>query len=353
MSGILDDSEQYVGVTARLDEAGDDTPPPTRTRRSRPTVANNPEVPDDAGGGALETEPQPRGEDPEVAVRRITDKAREQERQIAELQRERVEAQRRVEELERGQADARTATFSAQKQALEATLAGEDRRIAAARQRYRAAREAGDIEAEDAANDELADARANKRLLERDRAAWEEWEREQQAEAQRRPVPQERAPQAPQQQAPAEQWTDADRRWLAEHPDFEQDADCEVYVRTAAQRAMQRGISFRSEAFYEAASRAYDRFQQLRSYEQGEAEPQPQQRQEAPAAPRARQPSAASMAPSPSRGMGGDRRRPAPSIEAVAKRLGTSAEELRSFARAQGQNIDAYVSALSADLNLG
>ncbi len=351
MADPLDDTEQYVGVTVR-NEAVEEDAPPTRTRRSRPTVASNPDVADeDAGAGTAETGAPARGEDPELAVRRITDRARDQERQIADLQRERLEAQRRVEELERGQADARSASVSAQKLALEATLAAEDRRIAAARQRYRAAREAGDIDGEDAANDELADARANKRLLERDKQAWDEWEREQQAQAQRQPARQERQPE-PQQQAP-EQWTDADRRWIAEHPEFEQDADCEIYVRTAAQRAMQRGISFRSEAFYEAASRAYDRFQQLRSYEHGDADPAPQQREQAPAAPRARQPSAASMAPSPSRGMGGGGRKPAPSIEAVARRLGSSVEEIRSFARAQGQNVDAYVREVASDLGLG
>ena len=324
MSQALDDPD-YVASTRGEAIPPEDLTPPVRTRRARPTVEDNPQ------GEHVEPERRP---EPDEAVAAMARRAQAAEERAAALEAERTAWQKERDDLTRTKTEAESRGVNAQKQALLTEISAVDRQILAARQRRRAAREAGDLDAEDTAIDEATQAVARKQLLERDKVAWDDWEAQQAAEAEaaksRRAA--EPAPETRQQPTGA-RLTPKDEEWVGAHPEFKEDRRCERWIRAAADQAISDGVTRGSTAFYRELSAAYDEYQDLNRRRGAEPEPEPEQRRETPT--RRSQPSAASMGTPPSRGNGGQNgsRGAQVSAAAVAKRLGVTEDEMRSFAR--------------------
>jgi len=333
MSGTNDDD---LYVTTR-DELSEEVPA-GRTRKARATVADNPAA----------DEPEAPQQSPDDAVAAMARQVKDAERRAAEAERRNAEWQRERDELVRGKTQAESEALTGQERALDLELRNTQEQIAALRRVKRQAREVGDLDAEDTADAQLTEATARKLLLERDKNEWVNWRKQQETEAAAKPRQEPKA--APVQQDRDERGlSKTDLEWVAKHPGFEDDADCNAWIRTHAKRATDDGIVAGSPAFYREMSKAYDRFQKLRKLEDGGEEPVAQ---EAPA-PRPRAaPSSASMAPSPSRSGGGSAgsRDKAPNADAVARRLGVTVDEMRQFAGKMG--MDAYVKQQARELGM-
>lgn len=359
MSGVETD---YISTR------GEALPPPAeperRTRKARPNPDDNPR------GGGAEQEPEDHAApEPDAALTAMSARASAAERKAADLEAERLNWQKERDELQRGKGEAETRGVNAQKVALENAIGSEQARLAGARQAYRAAREAGDLDAEDKANDAIAETRARLVLLDRDKSAWADWEATQAAEAEaakrNKPAARE-APERGGEPAPAavRGLTPQDQQWVEGHPDFGTDPECEQWIRGAADRVIADGIQKGSPAFYRELTKAYARYGRIRELDEQAEEPPPQrgarqQRQEEPEEreppPRraAREPSAASMGTPPSRGgreWGARERGVSP--EAVARKMGTTVQDLQEFARGRQGGLQGYVNQLARDLGM-
>lgn len=346
MSGTFEDDDQYVSTR--------DEPPPVRARKARPTVDDNPQA------GVREVDEQVADRPaPDDAVAAMAKRAKDAENRAAELEAERNRLQKERDDLARGKTEAESRVGSAQKQTLLTEIEKEDQRAAAAKRARRQAREAGDFDAEEAADEELRAATTRKALLERDKVAWEDWEREQAEETARKAK---EAPPKP-AAAPAAKpgYSPADQEWIDKHPEFNDDPDCQGIVVATINKAVARGVRQGSPAYYDAADEGYRRYQRVKQAEQREANPEPEPepepaprvRQEQPQ-PRRQQPSTASMAPSPSRTGGGDggARERGVNRDAVLRRANITIEEAQDFARGRVGGLDGYIKSLANDLGI-
>jgi hypothetical protein len=181
---------------------------------------------------------------------------------IAELEKLRADIQRRSEEeaAERQAASAREAQLAAERDAAAAAATQFQGRVAAletdsmasretalkaaesaAALAYRAAREAGDIDAELAATRDLSRTQANLQILETERR----YQRPQPSVEQPRPVQQPRERAEPRVSSESQRWIDA-------HPRMKTDPAYHAEVATAHDRAIRRGIQVDTPAYFEA-----------------------------------------------------------------------------------------------------
>jgi hypothetical protein len=346
MSEALDDPDYVASTRGAAIPPEEPAAPARRQRVARPTVDDNPAAP------AEDHRPEPA-----EAIEAMARRAQAAEDRAAALERQRETWQRERDELGTKSREAENRGHSAERRALDTEISATERQIAAARARARSAREAGDLDAEDAANDERIEAVARKQLLMRDKAAWDEWERGQVAEAEaaktRKPADAAPPQQQQRQTGPGAQLSPSDRAWADKHPDFDTDEDCKAFIFGAATRAINEGIRGGSPAFYRELDRTYDRYQRLKALEDGGGEQQAQQPRQEPARRRA-EPSEASMAPSPSRGNGngsGSGRQRGVTPEAVARRLNVTVDELRSFVP-RGSTLEKYAQIQAQELGM-
>jgi hypothetical protein len=206
-------------------------------------------------------------------------------------------------------AQASQATQGAHETTLEARLQSETSRRDSAKARYRAAREAGDIEAEIAANEELSAAvqMVQALTIERGRIAAQK--------AAPRPEPQ-NAGNIP---GPAAS------RWLAEHPKISTDASYYAACQSAHEAALRDGCAVESPAYFNHINA---RLEQQFGPDHGK-EGSVQTRPAAPAAQPARQNGAraSSVATPPSRGAPQSQARNGVNMAQIAARLGVTEQD--------------------------
>ena len=234
----------------------------------------------------------------------------------------RVAAEQRAAQAGGQAANAQTAALE---QAIQAT---EAKRIQA-KANYRAAREAGDIDAEQEASE--AAAKASIRLD----ALKAEQERLKNA------PPRQAAPQQQQSVLPGAEA----QRWLAEHPKVNTDRVYAAAVTQAHHQAVQSGIEVESPDYFrfcEAELRA--RFGPNHGKEESAVTETPsRQQQAAPAKPKPQAP-ASSYATPPGRG-NATNARGANDINTIASKLGIDPDVLREFADVNNMPLDKYLKA--------
>lgn len=314
-------------VSTRDPEPSSD-PPARRPRTATP----NPEPKYD--------EPADDPPDPQKIIADQAAKLRAAEERANAVERERLEWQQQRDALQRERDEATQGQSQATRSSLDAAITAEERRIQAAKQQFRHAREAGDFDAEEQALDQMQEARARHLALQREKQSWDQWEEHQKREREN-VSPQPKAP----QQRPAQQYAPEAQRWVEEHPRFNEDPVYRGIVMGAHEKAVRDGAAPNSRLYFQMIDQAVSRFERLESLDRddGERTPDPP--------PRRQQPSAASMAPSPSRGSG-ERKGREPSPEAVARKMGLTVDDLRSWARTSGMSFNDYVKSQAEEVGL-
>ena len=240
---------------------------------------------------------------------------------LAASEQARIAAERRAAQAGGQAANAQTAALE---QAIQAT----EGRRAQAKANYRAAREAGDIDAEQEASE--AAAKASIRL--------DELRAEQ--ERLKNAPPRQQAQQQPQTTLPGPEA----QRWLAEHPKVNTDRAYAAAVTRAHEAAAQSGIEIESPDYFrfcEAELRA--RFGPNHGKDESAVTETPPRQQQAAPAQKPRAP-ASSYATPPGRG-NPTNARGANDINAIAAQLKVTPDDLREFADVNNMPLDKYLKA--------
>jgi len=267
-------------------------------------------LPDDAViSGSLNGEETQDGERPDP-----TQAVEDARRQVDQERAGRLAAEKRAAEAE---STARTSVASAHEQAIEAKIGGYESRVNEARAARRAARDAGDPDAEDTADAALQDALADKKLAERERD-WLKGQRE-------------TAAKQPQRENDGPQITPAAKQWIDAHPRFNTDQEYHTEALAAHHRWVAQGKSVDTPEYF-----AFVESRLAREFPDTTSTPRP-------AVTQTRRP-ASSTAASPARGGDGGGARTTQLTESdIARALGVEVSDLKTAADWNGMKYDAYL----------
>jgi hypothetical protein len=259
------------------------------------------------------------------------DQADEHKRLIEDLRKQNEEATKRVSQAEEAmraervqREEAQKGAFFAQERAVENQIESTKRMIEQAKMSLRAAREAGDFDAEEAALDALTDAKANMVTLSQQR---------QYVEALKKNGPPQPAQQQQQQVYRGPHgFSKASEDWISQHPQFDTDPEFKTTVLQAAQAALTQHApdSYQFFKFLDdvVVKRYGNNNMNNKSQNQNNTR---------------RGPLASSVAASPSREAARRESSNGVNANAVANKLGVSLTDLEQFAKIARMKFDDYV----------
>lgn len=264
--------------------------------------------------------------------------AEEHKRQIDELTRQaqadraaKLESDRRAAEMADKAKAAQTDAFSAQEKAIASQLETQERLVQQAKASMRAARDAGDFDAEEKAMDSLTDAKVAISTLNNQKAYLETVKKQ-------APPPQSQQSQQSQPQQEVYRgrhgFSKASEEWIDKHPEFDSDPFYKTMVISAAQAAVQDGCVADSPQFF--------RFIETTVSKAFPAQPPQQQQQQQ----RPRPPASSVGAPQSRTGANAgasQQQTQQVNAAAVAKALNVTVDDLQQFAKINKMPLDKYL----------
>src|SRR5215475_2203475 len=171
--------------------------------------------------------PTPGGEDVAALRQRLQEMERAEQlarQQVNERDTQIAERDRQVADAQRKERQSQWQAWNDRKTAIDNLIGSAQSMRDAAKQEYRAAREAGDIERETEAQEKLAEATATIQTYTREKTGMEEreaqWKQQRQQRPQRQQQPQQQQPPTIEQIIDGSQIPERAKVWLRAHPDY-------------------------------------------------------------------------------------------------------------------------------------